>query len=723
MSQLANLLPLFAPPHHITDLKIQLQYALNQNGSLLDLEWDIRSIHFIDLAGRITLLWPQSAPIVPQTLFAMVQQTPEQTAHWLSCKQDCRQYLAVPQLMAGHTEGTLVLGRLVSDVLLAFRALTGADIAITTDLSATNNLFPAATSPEFLIPLLSMQSPQMLRDTDATHSLAWEKQGEWFDVFHLELTPQLSALIVNRITSQRQSITTITRNSVVIGLIGLVLSELLLLLVMHPPLKRLLKLTLLLPLLAENRFTALAQQLPKVRTWRLLHDEMDVTIATVFQLNQRMEQLQRERETAQMELIWLADHDPLTGLPNRRLFYRTLACAIDRANRGESGGVLLFFDLDRFKDVNDISGHLVGDQLLEKIAQQVDNFIGEDGFLGRFGGDEFALILPHQDIQHIYSQAAALQAKIAQVILNTDTQRYQLSASIGIVLFPEHGNNIQTLMANADLAMYQAKRAGRGRSHLYSEQDEGRDAARARLVWTDRILEALHEDRFEVHYQPLLEIVTGRIWRAEALLRMRDQQNKLISPGLFIPIAEETGLINTLDRWVLTQAIAQLQQHPGLSLSVNLSANALTDQQLGGDVQRLIRDAGIDPARLTFEITETVAINSMSNAVKLIDDLHTFGCHFALDDFGSGFASYAYLKQLPVDDVKIDGAFIRYLDYNQEDRIFVRAIAEMAHTMGKRVIAEFVESAEILDILRELDIDFAQGYHIARPAPTLPPLT
>jgi EAL domain-containing protein (putative c-di-GMP-specific phosphodiesterase class I) len=265
--------------------------------------------------------------------------------------------------------------------------------------------------------------------------------------------------------------------------------------------------------------------------------------------------------------------------------------------------------------------------------------------------------------------------------------------------------------------MYQAKEKGRGRWHLFSPDDTGRERANARVIWGQRIVDALKENRFELHFQPILEIATGKIWRAEALIRMRDTDGKLVMPGSFIPIAEETHQIRTLDHWVLARAIELMQHHPELSLSVNLSANAVQDPSLPQEIERLLRTYKVSPSRLTLEVTETVAINSLAQATRLMHEILGIGCHFALDDFGSGFASYAYLRQLPVDDVKIDGAFIRDIAHSKEDKIFVRAVTEMAHGMGKKVIAEFVENADIVEVLAEIGVDYAQGYHIGRPQP------
>ena len=343
----------------------------------------------------------------------------------------------------------------------------------------------------------------------------------------------------------------------------------------------------------------------------------------------------------------------------------------------------------------------------------------DKGILGRLGGDEFAILLPSANSDHAVAMAEAIQARVQEVVIQSHVWRHQVSASIGIVLFPTHGVDTQQLMADADLAMYQAKERGRGRWHIFSPDDTGRERANARVLWAGRINAALRDDRYELHLQPILNISTGEAGRAEALLRMRGPDGQLIPPSSFIPIAEETGQIEALDHWVLAHAIELMQHHPELSLSVNLSANAMQDPSLRPDIERLLSVHGVQPSKLTLEITETVAISSLRSAVRLMHEIRAIGCRFALDDFGSGFASYAYLRELPVDDVKIDGAFIRDIADSKEDQIFVRAVTKMAHGMGKTVVAEFVENAEVLAVLADIGVDFAQGYHIGRPAPPL----
>ena len=757
MSRLANVVPLLVQTRAQETLAEHLRRALNTNGVMLDLEWDIRSVHWIKPDGGVELLWPLDAAALPKVLAGRIKRSPDETARLLSCAQECRQFLAAPLLWRGESSGALVLGRSLADALLAFNTLTGAEAAIIPGITTSNSTqhstpSSASRSIDQETPFKAITHPAVTRslfvralaaDAGATSALtngtstgegnangSGNQSGtdavlvgegdDWYEVFRLRaLAPGIDALVLNNVTRQRQAINAATRNSILIGTIGLILSEILVLLIMRTSLSRLRRLADLLPLLADHRFSELRERLPRrSRRWPV-RDEMDLMVDTVHTLSGRMESMEQDREQARKELVWLADHDPLTMLLNRRRFNRELVRLVEAAVENGGCGALLFVDLDQFKDVNDISGHKMGDGLLQSVAKQLAQSTADRGILGRLGGDEFAIILPSASTDHATAMAEDIQQRVQEVVVHSHAWRHQVSASIGIVLFPTHGIDTQQLMADADLAMYQAKERGRGRWHIFSPEDTGRERANARVLWAGRINSALRDDRFELHLQPILNIATGEVGRAEALLRMRDPNGQLIFPDNFIPIAEETGQIEAIDHWVLAHAIELMQHHPELSLSVNLSANALQDPSLRPDIERLLTVHDVQPSQLTLEITETVAISSLRSATRLMHDIRAIGCRFALDDFGSGFASYAYLRELPVDDVKIDGAFIRNIAFSKEDQIFVRAVTAMAHGMGKKVVAEFVENAEIIRVLADIGVDFAQGYHIGRPAPPL----
>ncbi|NCC27765.1 MAG: EAL domain-containing protein [Gammaproteobacteria bacterium] len=728
MSKLASLVPLLGGSMAETARPEEpIEEALLTNGAMLDLEWDIRSVHWILTDGTTAIVWPDDAQDIPEALRIDLMRNPEGDIAALLCSPECRQYKATPLLRDGAFAGNLVLGRSLADALLAFHALTGAEVAITwSDDERSSDVlnpsspdylrFPAVTYPDDTLPVLRAAAPALTSGGTAQEPLLLPHGSGWFEIFRIpSLARGIDALVVNDVTTQREAIRAATTGSILLGILGLILSGTSLLLIIRGPLYRLRDLATVLPLLAENRYADLRSQLPRRSSSVTMRDEIDLMTDTVRGLTDRMELLQYDREQAEARLVWLADHDPLTQLFNRRRFNDDFERILDQTIRFGHQGALLFLDLDQFKDVNDLSGHRVGDTLLQRVSEQLRQVTQTSDLLARLGGDEFALVLPEATEDDAIAGAESVQEAVRSISLQEHGRRHRVTASIGIVMFPTQGSDIGQLMASADLAMYQAKEKGRGRWYLFSEDDQGKEQLDARVLWREQINQALSQDRFELHVQPIVEIATGRLRHLEVLLRMRDARGAMVYPDRFIPVAERTGQIHAIDRWVIDNALAAMELRTDLNLSINLSASAMDDPLLLTDLRHLLERHRIAPERISFEVTETAAINSLLNATRLMRGMQELGCRFALDDFGSGYASYAYLRKLPVDEIKIDGAFVRDIAKNSEDRIFVKAITDMAHGMGKRVIAEFVENAEILTILKELGVDDAQGYHFSKP--------
>jgi diguanylate cyclase (GGDEF)-like protein len=710
------------------DFGARLARGLESEGALLGLEWDIRLVLWINPVGVPVLVWPADVQTPDAALFAGLRGADEGVARLFTCRPECLQFLAAPILWEGETGGTLVLGRSLADALLAFNALTGAEVAIFIDAAtdsadmSTAVRYPAMTHPSRTEPIIHAIAADLVSAQGGSagggQPVLGALGGQWFEVFRVDaLAPGISALLVNDVTAERQAIQAATRISILLGLGGLILSGSLLFWVAQSSVGRLQRIAVALPLLADNRYRELRARLPPVGGRLVPKDELDQLSETAQALTDRMELLQRDREEAEARLVWLADHDPLTRLFNRRRFNDDFGRVLDAAMRFGHRGALLFLDLDQFKDVNDLSGHQVGDLMLQRVGDQLGKLAHPSDILARLGGDEFALVLPECNEDAALECAERIQAAVRSIIVREHVRVHRVTASIGIALFPDQGQEAHELLANADLAMFQAKEKGRGRWHLFSADDRAREQADARVTWRDKIAEGLREDRFELHFQPIVDIASGVVQHWEALLRLRDPRGELVYPDRFIPIAEKTGQIRAIDHWVLAQAVTLLGLDPHLRLAINLSGSAMDDDSLLPDVERLLAGHRVLPTRLAFEVTETAAVGSIARATELMQGIQQLGCRFALDDFGTGYASYAYLRKLPVDDVKIDGAFVRDLATNREDRIFVKAITDMAHGMGKRVIAEYVENAEIYAVLSELGVDCAQGYYLGRPAP------
>lgn len=468
--------------------------------------------------------------------------------------------------------------------------------------------------------------------------------------------------------------------------------------------------------------------------FRLVHKEgrlLDIRSINTFDYNAENTLICRslllditEQKLNEKRIAYLAEHDALTGLYNRSRFHEELERALDYAERFEQSGALMFIDLDQFKYINDTMGHQAGDEYLVAIAQKLASNIRKVDIIGRLGGDEFGIILPNSSGQQAEEVATHLLQKLAvnhKTFIDTGTP---VTASIGIVIFPQQSSVPGNLLAMADAAMYSAKDSGRNTFHVYAEADQKINAMHAKLQWEHRIRQALDEDLFVLHYQPIFKLGTGKVSHYEVLLRMCDADGGLIPPGAFLEIAERFGMIKDVDRRVLSRAI-QVQgdsnrMHDPVRLAINLSGRHFGNPQILDWIKAEIRAYKADPQMLIFEITETAAVENITNARRFIDDLHILGCGVALDDFGVGYSSFHYLKHLPVDMIKLDGSFIRQLAHDKFDRVFVKAMSEMATGLGIVSTAEFIESDEIVDVLLELGIDLGQGFHLARPQQTFP---
>lgn len=425
----------------------------------------------------------------------------------------------------------------------------------------------------------------------------------------------------------------------------------------------------------------------------------------------------RRKEDAS-RLVYLSEHDALTRLIGRSKFLEILDDEIKYAARADIPLTLLFIDLDSFKMINDSHGHLAGDTLLRLASDILVKHTEETAVVARLGGDEFGIILRGADAaegkkaaKHILSSFQATRATINDATLH-------ISAGIGICNYPQDGDDSQTLLARADVAMSHAKSLGHGSYYLVRESDRELDAIRQTVSWRTLIREALEENRLLLEFQPLssLNEPNGKC-NFEALVRIRDRSGTIFPAGKFVTTAEQTGQISEIDKWVLHSVIELLSkpENSHYCIAVNLSGRSLDTPGFCDYCQKLTFESSVSPDSLVFEITETTAIAEMARAENFITIMKRLGYRFSLDDFGVGFSSFSYLKHLPVDQIKIDGSFVRHIDSSREDQIFVRAIVQVARELGLETVAEFVETQEGLDIITEIGVDLVQGNHIGLP--------
>ncbi len=426
-----------------------------------------------------------------------------------------------------------------------------------------------------------------------------------------------------------------------------------------------------------------------------------------------------ERRYSEMRLDMLANHDPLTGLPNRSYFQDFLAHALARAQRGPSQVSLLFIDLDRFKHINDSQGHVVGDQVLRVVADRLrDNLRAED-FVARLGGDEFAVVLTHAPASRSASRVAGKLLKALAESFKLDQRRYALSASIGISVYPDDGLDAHTLLRQADLAMYQAKQRRSGFEYFSIELN---NVAQQQLTLETGLRHALERNELVLVYQPKVDLASGRVVGLEALVRWLSRSSGMVTPDQFIPVAEETGLILPLGRWVVRAACEQwiAWRDAGLApppVAINLSPRQFSDARLIKDIDAVLRDTGMEHAFLQLEVTESAAMENPGRTFGMLDALRQRGLHVYIDDFGSGHSNLAQLKRMPIDALKIDKSFIDDVLTDSDDAEIANAIIRLSHALNLRVVAEGVETPEQVAFLRSQGCDEIQGFVVARPLP------
>ncbi len=427
-----------------------------------------------------------------------------------------------------------------------------------------------------------------------------------------------------------------------------------------------------------------------------------------------------DRRKAEMDLHFAANHDHLTGLPNRAAFADRLHTAVLRARRHSRQLAVVFIDLDRFKTINETLGHTAGDRLLTVVAARLSASLREIDCVARLGGDEFVLLL--EDLA-----AEKPLGRIAQKILETLAQPYDIdghechvTASIGISTFPGDGDDAQTLLKNADVAMYRAKEQGKNAFEFYSSELNLRTVERLALEASLR--RAVHRGEFALHYQPKIDLAGDRVIGVEALVRWRHPELGNIPPNTFIPIAEETGLIGRISEWVLRTACLQAaewrqQALPRLRMAVNVSARQFAQGGLTEQVKAVLEETGLEPDLLELELTESMVMHNTDRAIKIMAELRGLGAHLSIDDFGTGYSSLGYLKRFPIDSVKIDRSFVRDVPASPDDAALSKAIIDMAHTLRLRAVAEGVETAAQVEFLRRHGCDEVQGYYFGKPMP------
>ncbi len=463
----------------------------------------------------------------------------------------------------------------------------------------------------------------------------------------------------------------------------------------------------------ENNLTTNAFTPERIEVLKVLSSQIAISIENSL--------LYASLEENMQDTEFKASHDELTGLGNRRYFEERLDRAFEESHQGDARFILFYMDLDEFKIVNDTCGHTAGDELLRNVAEIFKKCLGPNDILFRLGGDEFGVLVDSRDIKEAWSLADSMQRALDDYRFHWHNRDFSVAVSVGIVAIDDHSESPGAILQAADTACYVAKEAGRSRIHIHSPNDPALAQRYGEMEWVSRIEHALRSDMFVLHGQPIvpLQQTENFMQHCEILLRMFDHGRKLVLPGDFIPAAERYHLSTKVDLWVIEHALQWLEtrKNSPVECSINLSGRSLGDPDFLKDVIRILSSVDIQPSRICFEITETAAIGNMMAADKFILAMKNRGCLFALDDFGSGLASFAYLRSLPVDYLKIDGQFVKSIASDPLNLSIVKSIQEIASILGKQTIAEYVEDSIILATIKKLGIHHAQGYVVGKPVP------
>ncbi|PID42364.1 MAG: GGDEF domain-containing protein [Gammaproteobacteria bacterium] len=425
--------------------------------------------------------------------------------------------------------------------------------------------------------------------------------------------------------------------------------------------------------------------------------------------------------------VWEASHDALTGLINRREFEKRVAKAIERARVDGKSGLLFFMDLDGFKIVNDTCGHAAGDDLLVQLSQVIGTQVRASDSLARLGGDEFGLLLEGCDEEHGQIIGKNILGSVKEYFFYFDGKSYSVGVSIGMTSFSKTSGKAVEVIKEADTACYWAKESGRHQLCVFQESESELTIRRDEVTWVERIKSALKENRFLLYHQTYkaLSSQTGPQQHMEILLRMVSREGEIILPGRFLPAAERYNLMPQIDRWVINKVFSEFHtiqnSHPdsGLMININLSGASINAVGLYDFIRAKVDEYRIDTSSICFEITETVAVRSLRSAIEFIEQCKEIGIQFAIDDFGTGASFFSYLKSMPVDYLKIDGSFVRNVEQDKVNRAMIETINHIGHLLGKKTVAEFAENQNIIEILNDIGVDFAQGYGVCKPIPLI----
>ncbi len=709
-----------------------LTRAIEDNWFTLQLTWGIEGAELFDAEGKSVQRWGDTWLSIDPEILREAREVGTRN-RFVSCRQQCYLNLISPVLDRNDKLYILRISASLADLILDFRQISRADIGF---MTRDQGLSIHRAKPQWKIASLSNRDrleplihkailsnglPPQIPDTPKQRHYESSAYGKMHDLMFFSDPALLGrgaiAVFITDISAFKARIYASRNAYIVLGLLISLATVILLVAVLWRPLMLLRSLSGALPLLAKGKFDEAENRLSQAIAKRLFRDELSELKSTTITVSRQLASFRDHIQANHQRLHELAHFDALTGLINRSHLQEVIDEDYLRGDTQQCHFALLLIDLDNFKRINEGFGHKVGDELLRHISQRLQSCLSEKDCAARLGGDEFCLLLDKIDnaekVRHVVQRIERAMEEPFKI----EHRHIPVYCSIGAVLAPQDGRKASELLQKADLALYRAKSDGKHTSVLFSS--ELLSDADARLALEAELRDAVKEEQFVLHYQSQIALDSKKLVGFETLLRWQHPERGLLSPFFFIDALESNGLIVPLGKWIIDSACAQLAcWHASghkVAISINLSVRQFSDPYLVNNIQQSVRRYNIDPHYLEFEVTESLLATNIKRAINILSSLRELGCTIAIDDFGTGYSSLAYLKQLPLDKLKVDRAFVKDIPDDKDDMQICTAIIAMAHSLGLKVVAEGIETADQEAFLQERSCEIGQGYLYSKP--------
>lgn len=702
----------------------------------MQITWGLESAALLDDEGNMIAQWGNTKIYPSERVVSRVLSSGSPIEE-MRCSDLCQLAITSPVLSSEGAIRVIQLSVSLVDTLLDFQRITQTDIGLLTPVASNPEYGRSLAETGMSFSALTNRAIIQNMIHDFAASMNWKEdfigpnQQKIFVIDSLTSQYELmllsepdllgnSAVVVfiSDTTSLREQIEFTRQSYLTAGLIAIILSVLMVVMVLWRPIRSLQKQSKALPLLPQGKYEEARHQLKNIISNAIFSDEISQLQSTSLQVTSQLENFHKELTQNTQKLFEMAHFDALTGLINRAYLTTLVDEKLASDNEHDRRFSLIYLDLDNFKHINDALGHIVGDNLLSIVASRLKSCVGAVDFVSRTGGDEFCLVINDVPSQEHVKDIAKRVLDVLQNPIAIDGRTLAISTSIGITFSLVDGVSAASLLQNADLAMYQAKAGGKNNYHIFNHQLH-KDAD-TRMALEEELRSAVENNEFVLYYQPQIDLKSGALIGCEALIRWQHPTRGLLAPFFFIDTIENNGLIIPVGKWIIKEACRQCAEWNQMGLgdikvSINLSARQFSDPDLIIDIQSAIQTYDISPKQLEFEVTESLLATDIQHAIELLKSLQSLGSTIAIDDFGTGYSSLNYIKQLPLDKLKVDRAFIKDLPDDNDDKQITAAIIAMAHTLNLRVVAEGVETEEQMHFLQTLSCEIGQGYLFDKP--------